>query len=151
MGPQVSTAHCLGTWIGPECALDSLAKWNISVALQTGEAMGYLLSSHTTVGRAAEFAVRLPISSGYVPWSDRLKAAFSDKGGYIGDSLPGCSGKSSSEARKALFVVLTQLTCTCLISSACQPLSWSVASRSCKQPFRSDGAEDTLQEGNTFS
>ena len=40
--------------------------------------------------KAVEWAMQLPLYSGSVPWSDRLKAVFNNEWGYELDSLLGC-------------------------------------------------------------
>lgn len=52
-----------------------------SFALQTGEAMGYTFGSNATV-RPVGWATQLSVCSGKVPWSDKLKAVFSNESGY---------------------------------------------------------------------
>lgn len=49
----------------------------------------------------------LPVCSGYVPWFDRLKAAFSNKQNYELDFLSWYSGRRCSKLVK-FFVVLIQ-------------------------------------------
>lgn len=61
------------------------------------------LCPRATPRRAGERAVPLPLCSGFVSRSDRLKAVFSDKWGYELDSLPRHRGRSSSKLVK-LFV-----------------------------------------------
>lgn len=70
--------------------------------------MGYALCA--TLCRTTEWAMQLPVYSGLLPWSDKLKAVFNNDKCYKLDSLPRSSGKDSFKTIKSLFAVLTQLT-----------------------------------------
>ena len=71
-------------------------------APQMGSATGRALCVSTSMHRTIEWAMHLPVCSGYITWLNRLMAIFSNEWGYELDFLPGCSGRSSSKAARDL-------------------------------------------------
>lgn len=64
MRPRAWTAHCLGSWIRPECPLNSLVRWAHQFCCAGRGAMGCILCSNATVHRAVDWAMQLPVCSG---------------------------------------------------------------------------------------
>lgn len=55
--------------------------------------------------RATEWVMQLPMCSGEVPCSDRMKAVFGDEQDYRLDSLPKYRARSSSKASKVICLL----------------------------------------------
>ena len=106
-GHRTCRAHCLGTWIRQEYALNSLVKQGHQFCSANGKATSCTLWLSVTVSRAVGLDTQLPMCSVEVPWSGRLKAVLSNKQGFELTSLPRHSRRRPSIS---LFVVLTRAT-----------------------------------------
>lgn len=152
MGAQACLAHCLRTWIRPECSLSSPVRWDTGFALQSGEAMAVpsvlVPLQAGLLGGLCSFPCPLNRFWAWTGW--RLHSVLSK----ATNSLPRCSERSCSKASKA-FWCLTWGWPALKLSLLPANLSAGVllghtALSYCWQSFWSDGAEDTLHRGWHF-